>query len=50
MMLPRVPAATGQMVAIFLMLVASLAGISAAIAVLVTGRTELFVLPWTLPF
>ena len=50
MLLPRVPAATGQVVAIFLMLVATLSGVSAAVTVLITGRTELFVLPWTLPF
>lgn len=50
MILPRVPAAAGQVTAIVLMLVASLAGISAATAVLLTGRSELFVLPWTLPF
>ena len=50
MLLPRVPAATGQVIAIFLMLVSSLAGVSAAITVLVTGQTELFVLLWTLPF
>ena len=50
MILPRVPAATGQLVAIFLMLIAALAGISAAVTVLITGRSELFVIPWTLPF
>jgi len=50
MLLPRVPAAIGQVVAILLMLVAALSGISAAVSVLITGRTELFVLSWTLPF
>ena len=50
MILPRVPAAKGQVIAIFFMLVASLAGISAAITVLVTGQTEQFILLWTLPF
>jgi hydrogenase-4 component B len=32
------------------MLVAALAGIGGAVAVLVTGRTELYVISWTLPF
>jgi len=50
MILPGVPAAKGQLAAIFLMLVASLAGSIAAGTVLFTGQTELFVLPWTLPF
>ena len=50
MILPRVPAAAGQVVAIGLMLVAMLSGVSATVTVLVTGQTELFVLPWTLPF
>ena len=50
MILPRVPAAAGQVAAILLMLAAALTGIGAAIAVLVTGKSELFVLPWTLPF
>jgi hydrogenase-4 component B len=50
MILPRVPAAAGQLTAILLMLAAALSGIGAAITVLVTGKSELFVLPWTLPF
>jgi len=50
MTLPRVPAAVGQVVSIFLMLAASLTGIGASIIVLVTGKSELFVLTWTLPF
>jgi len=50
MILPRVPAAAGQVAAILLMLAASLTGVGAAITVLVTGKSELFVLPWTLPF
>ncbi len=50
MIVPRVPAVTGQVVSIVLMLIAALAGIGAAITVLVTGRAELFVIPWTLPF
>jgi len=50
MVVPRVPAVAGQVVAILLMLFAALAGISGAVSVLVTGQTELFVVPWTLPF
>src|SRR6266567_1216141 len=50
MVMPRVPAVRGQLIAILLMLVAALAGIGGAVAVLVTGRTELFQLAWTLPF
>lgn len=50
MILPRVPAAAGQLAAIFLMLAAALTGVGTAIFVLVTGTSELFVLPWTLPF
>jgi hydrogenase-4 component B len=50
MILPRVPAAAGQVAAIFLMLVATLTGIGATITVLLTGKSELFVLPWTIPF
>src|SRR6266702_386455 len=50
MVVPRVPAVTGQLIAILLMLAAALAGIGGAVAVLVTGRTELFQLAWTLPF
>jgi hydrogenase-4 component B len=50
MILPRVPAAVGQIVSILLMLVAALAGVSASLNVLVSGHTELYVIHWTLPF
>lgn len=50
MLVPRVPAVAGQIVAILLMLFAALAGITGAVVVLVTGQTELFALPWALPF
>jgi hydrogenase-4 component B len=50
MVVPRVPAVAGQVAAILLMLFAALAGISGAVSVLVTGKSELFVVPWTLPF
>jgi hydrogenase-4 component B len=50
MLVPRIPAVAGQAVAILLMLVAALAGISGAVAILVTGQTEIYVIPWTLPF
>ena len=50
MVVPRVPAVTGQLIAILLMLVAAFAGIGGAVAVLVTGQTELFHLAWMLPF
>jgi hydrogenase-4 component B len=43
-------ASRGQLLATFLMLLASLIGLTGAVMTLVLGRTELFTLPWTLPF
>jgi hydrogenase-4 component B len=51
LLVPRLLSASrGQLLAIVLMLLASLIGLTGAILTLFLGRTELFTLPWTLPF
>ena len=46
----RVRASRGQLVSIVLMLTSSVLGVAGAVYALITGRSELFQLAWTLPF
>ncbi len=48
--IPRLSASAGQLLAIALMLSASCLGLFGSISVLLSGRSELFTLLWTLPF
>jgi hydrogenase-4 component B len=51
LLVPRLlNASRGQLLATVLMLLASAIGLTGAILTLLLGRTELFTLPWTLPF
>jgi len=51
LLVPRLLSASrGQLLATALMLTASVTGLSGTILTLLSGRTELFQLPWTLPF
>lgn len=51
LLVPRLLSASrGQLLAVILMLTASALGVTGAILTLFTGRSEIFQLPWTLPF